>query len=963
MNTDFPTDPREALEVSLTALLLGELPGDQAVFLRDAIARDPELAQRYERLKQTLDLVRITASTPAETITNPAPALKLSQQRREELLQHFKTVAPPEFKDRRRSINPWLVPLSAAALLIAVCAGLWLPALSRSKSRGTSSTWHAEQRDMLQNTRGILPRAGKAPATPSARRLAEPAQQTEIAGRQTQIVLPPDTDGLAEASRTLAQLQKPERHAVNFTAQTVDSSSTKDQRASDLAWNSSSGGGGGLGGGLAGTQPANAPEDVPMAAFRKRYGLSTGEQVQPDGLFLNNSEISMLVDPTTGLPVQAGKPITAAGPDLSKTESVTVISVDPVTGLPLQAANLPTGESLSAYSAGPALTGIAPAPAAGSNASWQQSATLRGYYESLGASTNVFALQQDVEKSKQTAALPSVAATDSSQVVTIQGIAEIPPTMLADLGRREQLSDDVLRKKALAKTPQSKSGTQMLVQSLQQPAVEQDQKFKYATQEDAAKTKESRLAQLQLDAVSSYDRDAGIPKAASVAPVPQPEVPTQQNAFSTFSLNVSDVAFKLASASLEKGAMPDPAGVRVEEFINAFDYRDPEPGPGVPIGFTWDRSQYPFAQNRDLLRFSIKTAAQGRQANRPLNLVLLLDNSGSMERADRVRIIQEALRVLAAQLQPQDTFSVVTFARTARLWVDGIPGNQAGKVAEELSGLTPQGGTNLEEAMNLAYQTALRHYLANGVNRVVLLTDGAANLGNVDPEALKQKVDNQHKQGIALDCFGIGWEGYNDDLLETLTRNGNGRYGFINTPEEAASGFADQLAGALHAAATDVKVQVEFNPNRVTAYRQLGYAKHQLTKEQFRDNTVAAAEIAAAESGNALYVVEINPAGEGPIATVRVRYKVPSTGEVQEHEWPVPYTGKAGSLQQAAPTLRLAATASAFAEWLSASPYAAEVSPDALLGYLNGIPEMYGADTRPKTLEWMIRQAKSITGK
>ena len=198
---------------------------------------------------------------------------------------------------------------------------------------------------------------------------------------------------------------------------------------------------------------------------------------------------------------------------------------------------------------------------------------------------------------------------------------------------------------------------------------------------------------------------------------------------------------------------------------------------------------------------------------RPLNLVLLLDNSGSMERADRVRIIQEALRVLAAQLQPQDTFSVVTFARTARLWVDGIPGSQAGKVAEELSGLTPQGGTNLEEAMNLAYQTALRHYLANGINRVVLLTDGAANLGNVEPEALKQKVEANRKQGIALDCFGIGWEGYNDDLLEVLTRNGDGRYGFINTPEEAASGFANQLAGALHVAAADVKVQVEFNPN------------------------------------------------------------------------------------------------------------------------------------------------------
>src|SRR5439155_7757942 len=183
------------------------------------------------------------------------------------------------------------------------------------------------------------------------------------------------------------------------------------------------------------------------------------------------------------------------------------------------------------------------------------------------------------------------------------------------------------------------------------------------------------------------------------------------NAFSTFSMNVSDVSFKLAAASLETGQLPDAASIRSEEFINAFDYRDPEPPNGVPIGFAWERARYPFAQNRDLLRFSIKTAAQGRQAGRPLNLVLLLDNSGSMERADRVQIIHEALKVLATQLTAQDTLSVVTFARTARLWVDGVPGQRAAQLAEELSGLTPEGGTNIEEAMKLAYETARRHYL------------------------------------------------------------------------------------------------------------------------------------------------------------------------------------------------------------------------------------------------------------
>jgi Mg-chelatase subunit ChlD len=453
------------------------------------------------------------------------------------------------------------------------------------------------------------------------------------------------------------------------------------------------------------------------------------------------------------------------------------------------------------------------------------------------------------------------------------------------------------------------------------------------------------------------------PKPPANAPVPQPEIASAENAFSTFSLNVADVSFKLAQASLEKGQMPDAAAIRSEEFINAFDYRDPEAAPGQPVAFAWERARFPFAHNRDALRFSVKTAAAGRAGNRPLNLVLLLDNSGSMERADRVLLIQQALRVLASQLQPQDKISVVTFARTPRLWLDAVPGGKAGEALEQIGTLTPQGGTDLGAALTLAYQTALRHYLPGGMNRVVVLTDGAANLGDVDPDSLKRVVEQHRKQGVALDCFGIGWEGYNDDLLEMLTRNGDGRYGFVNTPEAATTEFAAQLAGALQVAASDVKVQVEFNPARVTNWRQVGYAKHQLTKEQFRDNTVDAAEIAAQEAGNGLYVIEVNPNGQGNLATVRVRYKVPGTSDYRELEWPVPYTGTAVPLEQASPAMRLLVASAGFSEWLASSPFSAEVSPDRLLRLIGGVPEVYGADERPKKLEWMIRQAKSLSGK
>lgn len=471
------------------------------------------------------------------------------------------------------------------------------------------------------------------------------------------------------------------------------------------------------------------------------------------------------------------------------------------------------------------------------------------------------------------------------------------------------------------------------------------------------------LSELSSKANANFDSDRPVAPPTPPAPVPQPEVQTATDPFSTFSLNVSDVSFQLAGASLEQGALPAPGSIRTEEFINAFDYRDPMPVGAAPVAFAWERARDAFAHNRDLLRFSIKTAATGREATKPLNLVLLVDNSGSMERADRVRIRHECLRILATQLQPQDRVSVVTFARTARLAADGIPGNQAGALADQIGSLTPEGGTHLEGALDLAYQTARRHFSPAGINRVVLLTDGAANLGDVSPDSLRRRVEDNRRQGVALDCFGIGWEGLNDDLLESLSRNGDGRYGFINTPEAATANFASQLAGALQVAASDVKVQVEFNPLRVTTHRQVGYARHQLKKEQFRDNTVDAAELAAAEAGNALYVVQSNPAGSGPIATVRVRFKVPGTADYREMSWEVPYEGSARALDQSSPAIRLAAVASNFAEWLAQSPYAAEVTPDRLLPLLNGIPQSQPGDPRPARLESMIRQARSLGGR
>ncbi len=443
---------------------------------------------------------------------------------------------------------------------------------------------------------------------------------------------------------------------------------------------------------------------------------------------------------------------------------------------------------------------------------------------------------------------------------------------------------------------------------------------------------------------------------------PNPEIQTKDNAFSTFSLNVSDVSFKLVAASLEQGRLPEPGTVRSEEFVNALNYRDPAPTGGEKLSFAWERAGDPFQHNRDLIRFSIQTAAVGRESGRPLNIVVLLDNSGSMERADRLAIVRRALLTLAEQMTPNDRISIVAFARTPRLWVNGMKGGDPKELVSRVMNLIPQGGTNLEAALDLGYEVARSHFRPDGNNRVILLTDGAANLGDVEPERLKAKTEAQRKEGIALDCFGIGWEGLNDGMLEALTRNADGRYGFLNTEREAREEFAEQLAGALQVAASNVKAQVEFNPRRVLSYRQIGYEKHQLKKEQFRDNTVDAAEIGAAESGTALYSIQVNHQGQGPLGVARIRFLNPGTGVYEELEWPLPYRKDAPSLADAGPSLRLAGTAAAFAEWLARSPYAGGVSPVALQNLLSGVADAYPNDERPKQLEAMIRQARQIAG-
>jgi autotransporter-associated beta strand protein len=418
------------------------------------------------------------------------------------------------------------------------------------------------------------------------------------------------------------------------------------------------------------------------------------------------------------------------------------------------------------------------------------------------------------------------------------------------------------------------------------------------------------------------DAKKEVPKP-SPAVIAQTETQAADNAFSTFSLNVSDVSFRLAAEATKRGAYPDTGGIRSEEFVNAQRYRDPAPRAEEPVALTQEQARHPFAHNRNLVRLSLKTNTEGRSAQQPLSLVVLLDNSGSMERSDRRETAAAAVNTLAANVRPGDKISVIGFARNTRLLVDRMDGSNT-KPLRDLANNPPptEGGTNMEGAIRAAYSQLARQTPAGVPGRVVLLTDGAANLGDADPARLATMVESNRLKGQALDAYGVGFDGYDDGMLERLSRKGDGRYAFLNNAADAGAELGQKLAGALRPFANDVKVQVEFNPARVSSWRLLGYDNHRLRKQDFRDNTVDAAELAAAEAGTALYAFEPKADGVGDVGVVRVRYRVPGTQDYREREWPIPYEAPP-AFNDAPEGVRLAGCAAFVAEAFANNPNSA----------------------------------------
>ncbi|MCU0856972.1 MAG: von Willebrand factor type A domain-containing protein [Pontiellaceae bacterium] len=420
------------------------------------------------------------------------------------------------------------------------------------------------------------------------------------------------------------------------------------------------------------------------------------------------------------------------------------------------------------------------------------------------------------------------------------------------------------------------------------------------------------------------DADREVKRQALKPAVFNPYVMAEENAFSTFSIDVDTASYGLARQQLLANGLPEPELVRTEEFINSFDYDYRPPAGKQTFSVHSEMAPSPFRTGMDLLKVGIKGRRIGRDDHCGAVLTLVIDTSGSMSTPERLGLVKESLALLLDQLAPEDAVAIVQFGGEARLVCEHTPVSDKARLLGAIEALQPGGPTQFDQGLELGYQVAVSGFRAGDSNRIMILSDGVANLGELDPEAILEQVSEQRKKGIYLSVLGFGAGTYDDDLLEKLANRGDGMYAYIDTLDEARHLLVDQLASTLHVIASDVKIQIEFNPARVMRYRQLGYENRQLTKEQFRDDTVDAGEVGSGQSVTALYDVELRPDGPAtePIATVYVRYRRADNGTVEEISSRVTDSARSPRFEAADIRFRLAACTAEFAERLRRSPYA-----------------------------------------
>ncbi len=397
---------------------------------------------------------------------------------------------------------------------------------------------------------------------------------------------------------------------------------------------------------------------------------------------------------------------------------------------------------------------------------------------------------------------------------------------------------------------------------------------------------------------------------------------------STFSADVDTGSYANVRRFLNQGSLPPEGAVRLEEMVNYFPYSYALPTDGSPFGVTTEVAATPWNPRTQLLRIGIKASDRAVAQLAPANLVFLVDVSGSMDRREGLPLVKSTLKLLVDQLREQDRVSLVVYAGESRVVLKPTSGRDKVKIRNAIDQLTAGGSTAGASGIELAYQMAREGFIDKGINRILLATDGDFNVGISDFDSLKQMAASQRKSGVSLTTLGFGVDNYNEHLMEQLADAGDGNYAYIDNLREARKVLVDQLSSTLAVVARDVKLQVEFNPARVSEYRLLGYENRALKREDFNNDKVDAGEIGAGHTVTALYEIvpkgekgwleplryAAAPAGEGKsgeLAMLRVRYKPAGGGESQLIERPIN-----NESTKASDDLRFAAAVAAFAQQL-----------------------------------------------
>ncbi len=396
---------------------------------------------------------------------------------------------------------------------------------------------------------------------------------------------------------------------------------------------------------------------------------------------------------------------------------------------------------------------------------------------------------------------------------------------------------------------------------------------------------------------------------------PNPWTDVSRDALSTFAADVDTASYTFARKQLLNGVLPQPANVRVEEFVNYFRYDYPAPADGAFAVHT-DLVASPFQSNRHLLRVGVQGKRVARRDRKPVHLTFLVDTSCSMAAEDKLPLAKQSLSILTRNLREDDSVALITYAGSTEEILPATPATFREHILRAIDSLRVGGGTAMGSGMELAYRNAVRELRPGEISRVIVLSDGDANIGRTSHQEILRAVEGYVKEGVTLSTIGFGMGNYRDHLMEQLANKGNGNSFYIDSERQARRVFEEQLTGTLEVIAKDLKLQVEFEPRAVRRYRLVGYENRAIADRDFRNDKVDAGEVGAGHTVTALYELELTGETVEQLATVRIRAKQPNGETATESAFPVSRERLHKWVDEAPQSFRLALAAAGFAEVL-----------------------------------------------